>query len=58
MKLKHLSLLAISLAYSFSANAAPDAGEILRQQQDLDRLKNLPQAIPAPKKEEATRKKN
>ncbi len=57
MKFKSLSLLTISLAYAFSANAAPDAGELMRQQQDLDRLKNLPQAIPAPKKEEQVRKK-
>ena len=38
--------------YSFNAIAAPDASEVLKQQQDLERFNNLPQAIPvAPKVE-------
>ncbi len=57
MKYTRLSLLSVALLSVFNAYAAPDAGELLRQQQDLDRLKNLPQAIPVPKKEEAVRKK-
>ena len=57
MNYTRLSLLSVVLLSAFNAYAAPDAGELLRQQQDLDRLKNLPQAIPVPKKEEAVRKK-
>ena len=58
MKYKQLVIFSLLIAYAGVSYAAPDAGELLRQQQDLDRLKNLPQAIPVPKKEEATRKKS
>jgi hemolysin activation/secretion protein len=56
MKYKRLSIISIALFNVVNAFAAPEAGDLLRQQQELDRFKNLPQNIPLPKKEEAPRK--
>lgn len=56
MKYQRLSFLSLALLQAFSVHGAPEAGDLLRQQQELDRFKNLPQTIPLPKKEDATRK--
>ena len=58
MKLSKLGVVTLSLTFASIASAAPDAGELLKQQQDIDRLKSLPQSVPVPKKEEAARKKS
>ncbi len=56
MKYSKICLACTVLLSGNAIYAAPDAGELLRQQQDIERLRNLPQAIPTPKKEEPVRK--